>query len=255
MNTKKTAFTLAELIVSIVIVIILSTIWFVNYSNYIFDAKDGKRETDLSMLGAQLELYKKRKWAFPIPQENFTHTNNGKNIVIQGKLTKNTALDTTDNIPYDPELDIPYLYSTTNNRQEYQLAGTLFAWDQARAIVQGNYTTVSINTLPSLFLATQSAQDISSGSPAFIIHNNVHNIPYEEDSSIPYSDGETLSNILFEVQESILQNFDYTSCEDIFRAAKHITDSSNTDEYQIRDSNGAIISVNCQCDSTTCTQV
>jgi len=64
--TKK-AFTLVELIVSTTILAILTTIGFYTYTQYISDARDSVRKTDISTLDSQLNLYKKQRGAYPLP--------------------------------------------------------------------------------------------------------------------------------------------------------------------------------------------
>jgi len=44
---------------------------------------------------------------------------------LQGKLSKDVSLNTIDKIPYDPKLNIPYTYSITANKQEFEIAMTL----------------------------------------------------------------------------------------------------------------------------------
>jgi len=58
---SRKAFTLVELIVSTTILAILTTIGFSTYTQYIGDARDGVRKTDLATLNSQLNLYKKQR--------------------------------------------------------------------------------------------------------------------------------------------------------------------------------------------------
>lgn len=58
-------FTLVELLVSIVIVAILSTIGLVVYSNFLRDARDGKRQSDLKIIQAGLEQYYADQFFYP----------------------------------------------------------------------------------------------------------------------------------------------------------------------------------------------
>ena len=74
-------------------------------------------------------------------------------------------------LPYDPELNIPYVYSTTLNRQEFQLAATLESSESAFAIISGDYKSVSRDILPTIVTATGSISslDISANPNLFII--------------------------------------------------------------------------------------
>ncbi len=58
-------FTLVELLVSIVIVAILSTIGLIVYSNFLRDARDGKRQSDLKIIQAGLEQYYTDQFFYP----------------------------------------------------------------------------------------------------------------------------------------------------------------------------------------------
>jgi hypothetical protein len=58
MKKNITGFTLVELIVVIMVLWILSTLWFISYSNYSWDARDAKRKADVGNLTKQLELRK-----------------------------------------------------------------------------------------------------------------------------------------------------------------------------------------------------
>jgi hypothetical protein len=40
-------------------------------------------------------------------------------------MDNNVALANADSIPLDPEMDIPYIYSTSDNRQEYQISASM----------------------------------------------------------------------------------------------------------------------------------
>jgi len=50
-------------------------------------------------------------------------------------MDNSVALANADRIPLDPEMDIPYAYSTTDNRQEYQLSASIENSDSPYAIV------------------------------------------------------------------------------------------------------------------------
>ena len=116
------AFTLVELLVSATILIILTSVGFYSYTKNISDARDSVRRTNISSLSSQLNLYKKERGAFPRPGDSFEIHNDGYVVAYQGFMNKKVPLSTADNLPLDPELDIPYLYATTKNRQEFQLA-------------------------------------------------------------------------------------------------------------------------------------
>lgn len=260
MNNKNKAFTLVELVVAATILVILTAIGFYSYTSNISSARDSARQTDFSALSSQLSLYKKQRGAYPFPENNFSITNQSWIVAKQWRMGKNVALSTAQNIPLDPELKIPYFYSVTANRQEYQLAWSLENSENPISIVAWSYKSVSKNVLPTILIATWSTSDveISSGNPArdlFIFNNGFHTLPYDFDTESPYTDGSSFSKILNDAWADFFQNSDYRSCEEIGTAAKRITPDGQSDEYQIRDSNGVLTNQTCICTSTGCTSV
>jgi hypothetical protein len=75
-------------------------------------------------------------------------------------LNKSVYLNTLDQLPTDPKNKAYYSYAVTNNKQEFQLAGTLENSDEEIAITDGNYKTVSKNVLPTIILAINSTTDV-----------------------------------------------------------------------------------------------
>lgn len=64
---NKKGFTLTELIVSITLLVILSTIWFVSYSSFLIWTRDSSRISDLSSIWNGLIEYVTR-WSLPTPE-------------------------------------------------------------------------------------------------------------------------------------------------------------------------------------------
>jgi prepilin-type N-terminal cleavage/methylation domain-containing protein len=161
--TKK-AFTLVELIVSTTILAILTTIGFYTYTQYISDARDSVRKTDISTLDSQLNLYKKQRGAYPLPWDYFEIHNRWEIVAYQWQMNQDVSLTTADSLPTDPELKIPYMYATTKNRQEHQLGLSIYNNDIPYAFIAWSYKSVSKNILPNILLATgaTSAVEINS---------------------------------------------------------------------------------------------
>ncbi|USN59260.1 MAG: type II secretion system protein [Candidatus Peribacteria bacterium] len=61
MNQRKKAFTITELLVSVTILIILTTLGFYTYTENLVDARDSERTSDLAKISAALDLYKQKK--------------------------------------------------------------------------------------------------------------------------------------------------------------------------------------------------
>jgi len=152
-ENKNGGFTLVELVVTATILVILTAVGFYSYSKNIVDTRDSVRVSDLADLKSKLKLYKQTRGAVPLPDENFNILNNGVVVATEGKLTRNVALTTSDNIQYDPYLKIPYTYSITSNRQEFEIALSLENSDNTIALLDGTYKSVARDTLPTITLA------------------------------------------------------------------------------------------------------
>lgn len=252
-KNKKSAFTLVELIVTATILVILSSIGFYSYVWNIADARDGVRKTDLASLGSNLELYKKKRGSYPVPGDNFQIINRGEVIAHQGRMNNSVSLSTVDKIPLDPELKIPYFYSITNNRQEYQLATTIDNSGEPFSFLQGDYSSVSKDVIPTLVLATNTpggsleiSADLEPSNRNFFIFDQwYHTIPYDINTWDPYIDGSNFDTLLADAGDNFWQNTDYRTCSEIFEAGKGITPSGETDIYQILQADGTLTSTGC----------
>lgn len=253
-------FTIVELVVAATILVILISIWFYSYTQNISDARDSTRNIDLSALGSQLSLYKQQRWAFPFPSDRFNIMNATQIVAIQWKINNNVALTTADSIPLDPEMDIPYVYSVSHNRQEYQISASIENGDYPYSIVVWNYKSVSKNILPTIVTAADQNADLdvsiwNPGRDLFIYNNGVHTLPYDFISGKPYTDGSSFTTLLNDAGKDFFQNTDYRSCEEIYAAAKSITPAWNTDEYQILNTSWVLINLNCSCTMSWCSSV
>lgn len=239
-------FSFVELIVATTIVIILSTMWFYAYSQYLIDARDSQRTSDFASVTSSLKVYRQKRGAYPLPWDRFG-LKNGATLVVarQWKLNKWVSLDTLDKLPVDPYSKSYYSYSVTANRQEFQLAWTLENAGRPTALLQGTYKTVTKNNLPSIMLAYTSTVDLDITSATykntFIFNNWSHNIPYSHDTWLPVSDGTVFASLLLDPTIEFWQNSDYTSCAAIYFAGKNI----GAWEYQILDTNWNLINTTC----------
>ena len=243
------AFTFVELIVVVIILWILWTIGFTSYVGSLANWRDTSRKASFAEIFGAMKTYKQKKWSFPIPNKSFSWTNNSSNIVFwQWKLTKNVALSTIDNIPYDPKIKIPYLYSITKNRQEFEIAWTLENndWDKPLSLLVWNYKSVAENVLPTIIVATWTTLDISDSNnkKLFIFDKQSHNLAYDFDwNTEPTSDGTDFDILLQEAKDNwvFIQNSDFETCSEIRKAWKSIWDW----EYQIRTNTGALTNTWC----------
>lgn len=249
---KIKAFTLVELIVIITIISILSWIWVVSYVSYLWDARDTQRKSDITLLSSALRTNKQQRWVYPVPWESFslTYKSDSNVLVKQWKMDSNVILSNIDNLPLDPKTKLPYIYSVTNNNQEYQLAYTLENWDSPKAMVEWNYKSVSINVLPSIILAIKRAvwtnTDIQTVSNSFVLSDQSENLPYSIKTPFdPVSNSDSLSNLINQLKSDNLywQNSDFRSCDQIKEAWKSLWTWEN--EYQIINSNWMLVNTNC----------
>jgi len=249
-NQYKThGFTLVEIVVAATILVILSSIWFYSYTNNISDARDSTRISDISALWSQLNLYKRERWSYPFPWNRFNLLNGSVTVWYQWKMNNQVSLSTASNLPLDPELDIPYSYSVTRNRQEYQISGSAENSDSPYTILQWDYRSVSKNLFPNIILAVENETDTdistSESKSLFLFNKWFNTLPYDFTTGSPYSDGSTLSGMLNTAWNDYWQNTDLRSCEEINLAGKNITATGSSDEYQILDSNWVLQNTNC----------
>jgi len=234
-HTKNiTAFTLAELVVVISILAILSTVSFIYFADNISSTRDTKRLSDISSIETALKVYKQRKWSFPFPWDSFTILNNWTGVAVQWKLDRNVRLSSLESLPEDPKLKKPYTYSITKSKQEFEISATLENEEHPQALLSWNYKSVAKNVLPSISLV-HIWGDIeihdwvwswSNNRKLFIFNNVSYNLPYTFKWDLsPYSKWVDFSVLLSEAESyNYWQNSDFTSCLDIYEANKSIGD-------------------------------
>ena len=264
MKIQKKAFTFTELIVSTVIVVLLSSIWFYSYVWYLSEARDWERRADMWVLESALKVYKQNRWAFPLPWDYYNITNNSETNIIayQWEMNKNVALSNLDKLPFDPFTKWYYTYSTTKTRQEFQVAMSLENWDFPIALVNWNFKTVSPNIVPSIVLA------IATGSLNTIeIHDWVTNAWWvwtdnrqkfilDQWENLPYSLGSPFepvyayewvdlwTDVISTWKVDLWVNSDFRTCDEINDSWKYIHDSW-TEDYSIRQADWSLTNTWC----------
>lgn len=123
-NKNSKAFTLVELIVVIVILAILWTIAFISLQWYSATARDSRRISDINNIKTSLELFQINTWEYPIPDEwepvTYWWDVLRTQWIIWDNVTKNLSKNLNKKL-LDPLLEIPYIYSTTSTKKEYQI--------------------------------------------------------------------------------------------------------------------------------------
>ena len=257
---SKKWFTLVELIVTISILIILSSVWIVSYSAYIWDARDSQRKSDMAQVSSALKIYKQKRWYYGFPWDLFNITYSWAIVAMQWRLNKNIHLDTLEKLPTDPKNKEYYFYSITKNKQEFEITWTLENKKNNIALKMGSYSSISKNILPTITLATLAAigsnieiqawnWDWSSNRELFIYNNQNYNLPYTFlDTFAPYSEWQSFTGLINEVEWNwdFWQNTDYRNCTEIDESWKLIIPlSASAFEYQIVTSTWVLVNTGC----------
>ncbi len=143
-NMKKTfpAFTLVELIVVITIIGILSTVWFVSYSNYLTWARDSNRYSQLTKLSDSLQVYATTK-SLPLPDDYIEITASwASNVIAYQGYVGTDVLETIDytNWGKDPKDNSFYTYYLTKNRKSLQLMALM---EEAGSVAQNTISNTT----------------------------------------------------------------------------------------------------------------
>jgi len=260
MNKNKKWFTFVELIITMIIIVILSWIWFSSYVAFIADARDTQRKSDLLQINSALQTYKQKRWYYWFPWDYFNITYDSNIIAMQWKLNTDVHIDSIEKLPVDPKTKWYYTYSITKNKQEFMLAWTLENSDFNTAIITWNYKSVSKNILPTILFATWATKwssieiqswnwDWDINRKLFIYDNQEFNLPYNFIKPYnPYSEWLTFENTLSdaEVNDYFWQNTDYRNCIEINEAWKLIIPLTATPlEYQVISNTWALVNTWC----------
>lgn len=257
---NKKAFTLVELIVVAILIIILSTIWISSFVWYVSNARDSQRKSDLLQINSSLKLYKQKRWFFPFPWDYFNINYDSNIVSYQWLLNQNVRIDSLEQIPRDPKNKVFYPYSITKNKQEFLVASTLENDNSNISLINGNYSSVSKNILPTILFATWSTiwsnleikswtSSWDSNRKLFIYNSQKNNLAYTfEKPFSAYSDWTSFDELLNEVEVNNLfwQNSDFRNCIEIEEAWKLIIPLTSTPfEYQIVSETWALVNTWC----------
>jgi len=148
MNTHKQAFTLVELIVVITILAILWTIAFISLQWYSEDARDSTRVSDINNIKISLELFSLATWKYPLPDNSQDVTYSWSTLWNQWTIWNQVITNLSRNlskIPTDPLYGTEYVYSTLENKKEYELM-SLYEWSNVSSNGLLNTTYAATNT-------------------------------------------------------------------------------------------------------------
>lgn len=117
-----TWFTLVELIVVITILVILGTIAFVSFHSFSIAARDSARLNDVKIIEKGLNIYSAKWNIFPFPDNKINITASWALITYQWEVWTWVLLGIEQAWSIvDPFFNIPYTYSTSKWRDEFQI--------------------------------------------------------------------------------------------------------------------------------------
>jgi len=240
---SKKAFTLVELIVASLVLVILSTLAFYAYTGHLVSARDSQRKAHIAEIWSILETKKENLWVFPYPWDAFDLKNGAIEIAHQWKLEGETDTINGAKIPFDPLINIAYPYSITHNRQEYQVAWVLENDGRPEAHLFWNYRPVSNYLLPSLIMAIEGngSVDVTTKRSKFVIDKWTENLPYTFEDKKPKAEIVEMTTVLKNPNIAYRQNIDYRSCDEIYEDGKSIGDGI----YQIRNEDWVLEDIVC----------
>lgn len=124
-------FTLVELLIVIVIISILSALWFVFYEGYLVTARDANRISAINQSISKLQTH----WIsnrYSIPEGAITITASGSTIAYQGLYNKDIQEWIGATGVYDPLDDAFFTYNVSPSLKKVQLTTYLEGRDNAR---------------------------------------------------------------------------------------------------------------------------
>ncbi len=121
------AFTFIEIVVSITILSILATIAFISLTWYGKQSRDTKRVSDVESIEKVLDLYNIDTSKYPDPTNSVSITYSGATVWTQWDFGTGTMIQTWKIYGdlLDPLYNVPYTYSVTDSKREYQLSYAL----------------------------------------------------------------------------------------------------------------------------------
>lgn len=209
-------FTLAELLVSVMVLSIISAIWFVSYSQHLTSTRDSWRISAMNNFERIFEVYKVGKWKFPMPTDAIDITYSGATVIQQGFVwdTVYEKLEQSKNPPVDPSSKHEFDYSVSANRQEYNLAYVLetkeYSWKKIPVSkIAWNYNGYFLQSknnlfaIPSLISADLSETDLLNlhNQWKILSNNSVVYPPYQNTDNSP-TKWETTTQLLLETDIS-----------------------------------------------------
>ncbi len=149
-QNKNKAYTLAELVVTMTILVILGTIWFMSFQGFSLDSRNVVRLTDVKWVKEALENMKLEQWKYPVPTTPQKITFKWAHLWTQwafwiDTITATPALNT---VPLDPLTQNEYTYAISREGTDYEL-GFAIEWDDyidrsdlAQSIINNTHASI-----------------------------------------------------------------------------------------------------------------
>lgn len=204
----KLAFTLLEIIVVTLLLLIITVIFLDSITWYLYVARDTRRLSDATKIQSVLEIEYLNLLKYPNPSDSFSVFHSWTKVWDQWVFWK-SIIDNFKNsfeIPVDPLTGLKYTYSLTSNKKQYQLGWmhelsnfalktdfwvTQVAKDNiiSHAFIRWNYNWLAIKinswslceiqSLPSIISSASSLETelINLINNKELVYNNFFNLP------------------------------------------------------------------------------
>jgi len=223
-NIKKQWFTLIEILIVLTIIVILSTLWIINYTSSLSESRNTKRISDLTNLSIALKEDKLDKGIYQAPQKNFNISNWNWNIIAyQGEINDEVPLKNILKTPQDPFVkNKNYTYSINKYKSAFELSTTLefetVPWNDLwlRTYLIWDFKSSNIDNIPSISFATTSSLNIQDIKNKFLLNNLELNLPYDLEGN-PYVSAPDFDSIVNQKDVKVPKFFGYATCEEIVK--------------------------------------
>lgn len=212
------AFTLLELIITVTLLVILMTIWFIMFIWMLKDSRDSVRIDTLWSMNFALETFWVEKWYYPTPDNAKIVAYSWSALWYQWTFWDDTfqLVWIINKKPVDPMTQSEYAYSVLNNKKAIEL-WTVIEWDNiarlnvtpktyaveiwsvlARSYVKWNYNWQVLRTtiwdrVYVISMPTIITNNLSSSNIDDVINNK--NLSYKWYFNLPESYSWTIFNI------------------------------------------------------------
>lgn len=171
-------------------------------------------------------------------------------------MNSRVAINDLTKYPEDPLTKKNYPYSTTKNRQAFQIATVTEDVEPWKAYVDGDYKTVAKQILPSIILAMTGAEnaqvEIGDGATTggsvgsdnrkkFVVNGGSFNLPYDRSGDPVGNVDRTFAEVLTQTGVVTTGVSRYRSCLEITEGGAYV----GPGEYQVLATDGSVQNTTC----------